>query len=114
GNEIWHQSVGSETDRWGSANSPLLYNNLVIINASIESKSLVALDKITGHEVWKAGDIVSSWNTPVLVNVPNGKTELVVSVREKLMSFDPKEGKELWHAIGIHRYVCPSVVDHEG
>ena len=52
-NEIWHASVGKGTNGWGSGASPMLYKNLLIVNASIESSSLVALDKMTGKEVWR-------------------------------------------------------------
>lgn len=114
GNQLWQTSVGDGTHHWGSGNSPLLYNDLLIINASIESGSLVALDKRTGKEVWRAGGVNSSWNTPVLVNVPDGETELVVSVQDRLLGFKPDTGGELWQAEGIHRYVCPAVVDHDG
>lgn len=114
GNQLWHALVGDRTNGWGSGNSPLLYKELVIINASVESGSLVALDKVTGKEVWKAGGISSSWNTPVLVPVPNGETELVVSVQDRMLGFDPNTGKELWQAEGVHRYCCPSVVAHDG
>ena len=114
GKELWHTSVGAGINGWGSGNSPMLYKNTVIINASIESGSLVALDKTTGKEVWKAGGIGASWNTPVLVDVPRGPTELVVSIQGRLRSFDPDAGTEFWSAEGIHRYVCPSVVSHNG
>jgi len=30
------------------------------------------------------------------------------------VAVDPTSGKELWRAEGIHRYVCPSVVGHDG
>ena len=56
GKEIWNSSVGTGTHGWGSSNSPVLYKNLVIINASIESRRLVALDKNDGKEVWRNDD----------------------------------------------------------
>jgi outer membrane protein assembly factor BamB len=114
GKEIWHVSVGTGIDRWGSADSPVLYKNLLIVNASIESHSLVALDKLTGKEVWRAPKINRSWNTPLLTITPSGEHELVVSVQDRILAFDPDTGKELWNAEGIHRYVCPSVVAHDG
>jgi outer membrane protein assembly factor BamB len=88
-----------------------LFGNLLIINASVESGSLVALDKLTGQEVWKAGGIGSAWNTPLLVE-SQGRKELIVSTESRLKSFDPQSGKPLWDADGVHRYVCPSVVAH--
>lgn len=112
GSEIWHVSVGEGTHGWGSGTSPVLFGNLLIINASVESGSLVALDKLTGQEVWRAGGIRSSWNTPLLVPIDKPK-ELVVSIEGRLLGFDPTSGGALWNADGIHRYVCPSVVAHD-
>ncbi len=114
GKEIWHADVGDHSSGWGSSNSPVLYQDLVIINASVESGSLVALDKKTGREVWRTKGIGASWNTPVLVKVPGGGTELVLSESKAVIGFDPMSGKELWRVGGFGGYVCPSVVAHEG
>ena len=59
-------------------------------------------------------------NTPVLVDVPGGGTELVVSMPGKpegsIVGYDPKTGNELWRCRGIPDtgYVCPSVVADNG
>ena len=114
GKQLWHASVGDRTHRWGSATSPLLYKNLLIVNASVESYSIVALDKLTGKEVWRAKGIQSAWNTPLLTIAPPKEPELVVNVQDRMLAFNPETGKQLWNAEGIHRYVCPSVVAHDG
>jgi outer membrane protein assembly factor BamB len=114
GNEIWHVRVGKNTNGWGSGASPLLYKNLVIINASVESGMMYGLDKLTGKEVWKAKGIGSAWNTPVLVPMGQGEPELVISIQSRLRSFHPDTGTEIWNADGVHRYVCPSVIAHDG
>jgi len=114
GKEIWHGDVGKNTTGWGSSNSPVLYKDLVIINACVESSALVALDKKTGKEVWRAKGIQQSWNTPVLVDAPDGTTELVVDESSAVIGFDPATGKELWRVTGFGGYVCPSVVTHKG
>ncbi len=114
GEELWHTLVGKNISGWGSAASPLLYKDLLIINASVESGALVALDRHTGKEVWRAGKINSAWDTPLLVTLPGGAVELVISTQDRLRGFDPDKGTELWNADGIHRYVCPSVVAHDG
>lgn len=111
GNQIWHRDVGSGINGWGSATSPLLYKNLVIVNASIESSSLIALDKKTGEEVWKAGDINKCWASPVLADTESGKKEIVLNVPEKLTGFDPDTGEKLWYCEGIpDSYVCPTTI----
>jgi outer membrane protein assembly factor BamB len=113
GRELWHVSVGDGLNGWGSGCSPILHGNLLIINASIESGALVALDKMTGSEVWRQKDIRSAWNTPIIA-AGKDRTELIVSTEPRLMSFDPANGTPLWNADGVHRYVCPSVVAHDG
>ncbi len=113
GKELWHEFVGDGLSGWGSGCSPILFEKLLIVNASVESGSLVALDKSTGAEVWRQKDIRSAWNTPLVIRTEN-RLELVVSTEARLISFDPRDGKPLWNADGVHRYVCPSVVAHDG
>ncbi|MGI6417208.1 MAG: PQQ-binding-like beta-propeller repeat protein [Thermoguttaceae bacterium] len=111
GNQVWHADVGTGIHDWGSATSPLLYRDLVIINASIESNSLVGLDKKTGKEVWRAGGISSCWASPVLVDTDEGKQEIVLNVPNTLTGYDPQTGEKLWYCEGIpDGYLCPSVI----
>lgn len=114
GKQLWQADVGSKTHGWGSGTSPVLYEGLVIVNASVESGSLVALDQESGKEVWRAGGMKASWNTPHLVDLPDGKQELVVSVKDQILAFDPATGQSLWTCEGIHDYVCPSIVSQGG
>ena len=67
GQQVWRSSVGEQTHSWGSGTSPVLYENLVIVNASVEDGSLVALDRKTGKEAWRARGMQESWSTPLLV-----------------------------------------------
>lgn len=113
GQEIWTQSVGTNVTGWGSSNSPILHKDLVIVNASIECGSLVALDKNSGKERWRVKGIGASWNTPVLVDAPDG-VELVLNESKAVIGFDPDDGKELWRVKGFSGYVCPSVVAEKG
>ena len=120
GQEVWHADVGSSTTGWGSGNSVVLFENLVIVNASIESNSMRALDKNTGEEKWRVDGMKGARNTPNLVAAPDGQMELVVSLPGNpdgsLVGYDPRTGKELWRCQGIPDggYVCPSVVAHDG
>ena len=112
GKQLWQADVGSKIHGWGSASSPVLYQDLVIINAAVESDSLVALDKQTGKEVWRTGGMKESWNTPILVPVAGGKQELVVAIFGKVLGFDPTTGEQLWScATSIGWYMVPSLVN---
>jgi hypothetical protein len=112
GKSLWHADVGTKIHGWGSAASPILYKNLLIVNASIESGSLVALDSASGKEVWHVGGIRDAWGTPLVVDLPSGKSELVISVKEKVLGFDPASGEKLWECDGVKDYICPSVIAH--
>jgi hypothetical protein len=112
GKQLWHADVGSNVHGWGSATSPLFYKDLVIVNASVESGSVVALHKATGKEVWRTGGIKESWNTPILVPVEGGRTELVLAIMGKVLGFDPDTGNQKWScATGIGWYMVPSLVN---
>jgi len=111
GRQLWHANVGDKTHGWGSAASPVLHKDLVIVNAAVESESLVALDRHTGREVWRAGGMKESWNTPILVPVEDGREELVVAIAGKVLGFNPDTGQPLWScATGIGWYMVPSLV----
>src|SRR5262249_51302607 len=112
GNGVGAGRRGEGTNGWGSGCSAVVHGKLLLVNASVESGSLVALDKLTGSEVWRTKKINSSWNTPLLVGTPE-EPELVVSIQDSVVSLNPDNGEELWRCEGGHRYCCPSVVSHE-
>lgn len=115
GKEQWQTDVGSKTHGWGTSASPVLYKDLVFINASVESNSLVALDYKTGKERWRAKGINESWNTPVLVTSESGRHELIVAKQSHVLAFNPDTGEQLWSCkTDIGWYMVPSVVAADG
>ncbi len=101
GKQLWQVDVGTGSHMWGSAASPVLYKDLVIVFAAVESRSLLALDKKTGKEVWRVKGINTSWASPLLVETKEGKHEVVLSLSGKIAAYDPATGKQLWHCQGI-------------
>ncbi|MCA9065613.1 MAG: PQQ-binding-like beta-propeller repeat protein, partial [Planctomycetaceae bacterium] len=115
GKVLWKSDVGSRTHGWGSAASPVLYRDLVFINASVESESLVALNKNTGREVWRAGNIKEAWNTPVVVTNVGGQPELIIATHGTIRSYNPDKGDLLWTcATDIQWYMVPGIVAKDG
>lgn len=115
GRQLWQAEVGAGLNDWGSAASPILHGELLIVNASVESSALVALERKTGKEVWRTSGIRESWNTPILVKTKDGKIELVVAIFGKVLGFDPDTGKQLWScATDIGWYMVPCLVADEG
>lgn len=114
GKLLWEAECGSKTAGFGCAASPILYRDLVIQNASIESGTVYAFDKRTGKLVWKDDTITKAWTTPTIVELPDGKAELIVNQQDFIYGFDPLTGEKLWTCAGIDDYVVPSVVAHDG
>ncbi len=115
GDQLWKTSVGTKLNGWGSAISPVLYKDLVIVNASVESESVIALDRKKGTEVWRAPGVKEAWNKPLLINNSENKTELIVPMMGKVLAFDPDKGESLWRCDnGIGWYICPSAVASDG
>jgi outer membrane protein assembly factor BamB len=115
GKQLWTADVGDKLHGWGSATSPVLAGELVIVNASVESESLVGLDRKTGTEVWRATGIKDSWCTPIVVTPDGGTPELVVAIFGKVLAFDPATGKRLWSCdTDIGWYMVPSLVSQNG
>lgn len=115
GKQLWQADAGDRAGGWASAASPLLHGDLVIVNASIESESVVALEKKTGREKWRAKGIRQAWNTPLVVKTKDGADELVVVTQPKVFGFDPATGKELWTCdTDIRWYIVPSAVANDG
>ena len=115
GKQLWQTKVGDKLNGWGSAASPVLYKAYVLVNASTESDSLVALDKKTGKEVWRAGGVPESWHAPAFVVAPDGKTEVVIARNGRVHGFDPESGDALWNVkTGIPWYMCPTPVAENG
>ena len=118
GKELWRASLGTDSNakNWGSASSPVVYKDSVILNASEESQAIHALDKRTGKELWKAdGDALSYvFGTPI-VTEQAGRAELLLALPNELWSLNPDTGKLRWFAeTGLPGNLAPSVVPGDG
>jgi hypothetical protein len=111
GNQVWQADVGGGTDKWGSASSPVLWKDLVIVNAAVESGSLVALNKVSGKEVWRTGGIGVCWGSPLVVEEGMGGALIVLNVPGGTVAYEPVKGEKVWHCMDIGgQYPCGSPV----
>jgi outer membrane protein assembly factor BamB len=133
GKELWHRDLGKQTHDWGYGASPVLHENLCILNFGPGPRTfLIALDKKTGQTVWqidtpvpvsaktrtdgfagKDDGYVGSWSTPILIKA-NGRDELIMSYPDRVRAFDPATGKELWFCDGLNPLVYTSPIFGEG
>jgi outer membrane protein assembly factor BamB len=117
GKLVWKADLGKlGTVGMGTGTSPILYENLIIVQCDEESGAasfIVALDKKTGKEVWRtARKVQASWATPMLVAGAK-RTELITSGNEMVIAYDPATGKELWRHKGVDSNAIPSPVANQ-
>ena len=114
GKQVWAQDVGSESvAMFGSASSPILYKDTVIVTAGSESESIRALDSKTGKEAWmtEASSLSRSYSTPVIVKNSDGDDEMLLSVPNEIWSLNPTSGKLKWYAgTRVDTGACPVLV----
>lgn len=104
GTELWRQDVGvldandpqSGSAEWGHASSPIIWEDLVIVQADRRRDSfLVAYRVSDGKEVWRIPrDEPSTWSTPTIVSSPAGD-ELVTN-GTTMRGYDPQTGELIW------------------
>ncbi|MCA9265821.1 MAG: PQQ-like beta-propeller repeat protein [Planctomycetales bacterium] len=119
GKQLWQTSVGDELDgrNWGSASSPILHGDKVIVLASAESHSIAALDKATGAIAWQqeAEGLGSVWTTPNLITTDAGDTELILAVPGEVWGMNPDTGKLNWYCNAVSaNAMCASAVVDDG
>ena len=117
GKQLWQTSCGTSSGqrRWGSAASPIIHGNLLIVNANDESQTIFGLDKTTGKVVWKAeGDFGMAYGTPNILK-RDGVDDLVIAVPQELWGMNPDTGKLRWYAThGLTGNVSPCLVPGGG
>lgn len=102
GKKVWHKNYrtdfGAELPVWGFASHPLVDGDrLICLVGGSEGRGVVAFDKRTGKEVWKALTIAGDpgYSSPVIFEV-NGKHVLIVWHSHAVVGLDPDTGKKLW------------------
>ncbi len=118
GNKVWQKSVGTETNSmYGSASSPILYKDMVIVTAGSESQSIRAFERKTGKEVWKAeaANLSRCYGTPLIARNKEGQDDLLVSVAYEVWGLNPETGKLRWYAqTQVDDNACTSLILHDG
>ncbi|MGB7344536.1 MAG: PQQ-binding-like beta-propeller repeat protein [Pirellulaceae bacterium] len=110
GEQLWRRSVGTKTAGFGSAASPVLYDDLVIMNASIEDGAVYGIEKSSGEVRWRTDEINKAWTTPTVISLRDGTTELIVNQKDAILGLDPKNGSRLWSCDAIDDYIVPCIV----
>ena len=105
GKLLWKQDLGvlnpglwdDPTSSWGHSSSPVIYRDLVIVQADGHKQSFIATFNLKdGKQAWRVErNEITSWTTPTIYQGKN-RTELVANGGRFIRGYDPLTGKELW------------------
>lgn len=89
---------------WGYAAHPLLYGRLLYSLVGGEGSAVVAFDKFTGKEVWRALTSQEVCYSPPMIYEIGGKRQLIIWLSDSINALDPATGKVHWtHAYPAKR-----------
>ena len=77
------------------ANSPLLFNNMILLPIGGRGQALGAFNPDTGALLWKAGNVEYAPASPVTIDV-DGQKQIVLFGGDRIAGLDPAGGRELW------------------
>ena len=98
---------------WGTASSPIIYKDLVIVQCDTQNESFVlAADIRTGETVWKTvRKELPSWGTPTVYPAQGGRpAELITNASNYIRGYDPDTGAERWRLGGSSKITTPTPV----
>jgi hypothetical protein len=105
GNLLWTQDLGRidagwfyDPDyEWGAASSPVIYKDLVIVQADRQQDSFIAAFHLKdGKQAWRTSrDEIPSFGSPTVYQGPP-RDEVVTHATRFIRAYDPATGKELW------------------
>jgi outer membrane protein assembly factor BamB len=100
GDVVWGKYLKAEYEIklpiWGIAAAPLAEDDLLIVHIGGENNAcLVAFDKVTGKEKWRALDDRASYSAPIIIKQA-GKRVLVCWTGDSVAGLDPATGKLHW------------------
>jgi len=105
GGLLWKQDLGvlnpglwdDKESSWGHSSSPIIYRDLVIVQADGHKQSFIAAFNLKdGKQAWRVErNEITSWATPTIYQGKN-RVELIANGGRFIRGYDPLTGKELW------------------
>ena len=94
---------------WGVASSPVIWRDLVIVQADIQKDSYLAAFRLKdGKLAWKTmRDEIPSWGTPTVFDDAR-RPEIITHATKFIRGYDPASGKELWRLSGNSEITTPT------
>lgn len=95
GQKVWQRELLKDysvpRSYFGVGTSPILEDGKLLINVGARAAGIVAFDKDSGKEVWKATEDGASYSSPVAATI-DGVRHAVFFTRQGIVSLDPANG----------------------
>lgn len=101
--------------QWGFASSPIIHEDMVIVQCDVQENSfLAALNIETGEEIWRTERAeVPTWSTPT-IDVREGRKQIICNGWKHIGGYDLESGAELWKLEGGGDIPVPTpIVAHD-
>jgi outer membrane protein assembly factor BamB len=97
GGNIWTDYSDEGLPRWGIAQNPLIYGDLLIMASQTGKAGVVAFDKLTGKVRWESTALPgrAGYVSPKIVTLDGGQLLVMISTGG-IVGIDPKTGRGLW------------------
>lgn len=100
GDKIWSRDLQKDykirMPNWGIAAAPLLWRDLLILQiGGAEGACVIALDKETGEEEWRALNDRACYSSPIMIEQA-GLPTVLVWTGDSVAALDPKDGDVRW------------------
>jgi len=100
GRVIWAKDLKKDYDTkaalWGWAGHPLVDGNRLLVVAGTAKAHVVALDTLTGKELWRAGTAPEQGYSPPTIIEAAGVRQLVLMKPDGMYAVAPETGAILW------------------
>jgi hypothetical protein len=111
---IWKDYSSEDLPRWGIAQNPLIYGDLLILASQTQKAGVVAFDKKTGETRWQTPALPgrAGYVSPKLVSLAGEDHVVMISANGAVMGLNPKTGRQLWSYDGWQcRIPVPNVTE---
>lgn len=102
GELLWYRGLGFDYPQAGNdvgmASSPLVAEGTVIVQIEAQGDSFAAgIDAQTGQNLWRIDrPKTSNWSSPVAIQRPDERTEVVLQSSDNVIAIDPRSGRQVW------------------
>ncbi len=99
GKKHWSTDIvsdcGGELIDWAISGSPVIHEDLVLVNPGTDQAFIAAYDRLTGEKRWQGPEARAGYATPIVMEI-QAELQVVIYRADGVGSYALDSGKELW------------------